>query len=254
MPEAVSLLAGSRIRVWDFPIRLFHWLLVAAIAVAFLSAEEDSPLNRWHMVSGWVAAVLICFRIVWGFVGGEHARFSGLIKGEGIGHHIREMLSLKPQATAGHNPLGWIASLLLIIVSAVTIWTGALIVLSAGEAGEGLHSSIGWGLLALIALHVAAVLLMSALTRDNLVRAMVAGSKSADRHPDSTDARSPAIWAYLIGVTAVAAAIVGILSIDPKAFLPRTTEATEHGAIESGERQSGESRPVSGETETENDD
>ena len=64
-----------QVKVWDWPLRLFHWLLVIAIAVAFLSAEEDGLLNRWHVLSGWIAGILIVFRLLWGFVGGEHSRF-----------------------------------------------------------------------------------------------------------------------------------------------------------------------------------
>lgn len=229
MSKTDSLSTGTRILVWDGPLRIFHWLLVIAIAVAFLSAEEDSPLNQWHIMSGWIAAVLIAFRIVWGFVGGEHARFSGMFKGGGLGHHIGEMLRFKPQPAAGHNPLGWIAALLLIIVSIATIWTGALIVTSAGETAEELHEVIGWSLLALVVVHILAVFIMSVLTRDNLVRAMVTGSKRATRHPGTGNARRPALFAYLIGIAVAIGAVFGILRIDPQAFVPRKTETAEYG-------------------------
>lgn len=167
----------ARIRVWDLALRLFHWLLVAAIAVAFLSAEGDSPLNRWHMLSGWVAAVLIAFRLIWGFVGGQHTRFLEIFRSGGLGHHIGEMVRLKPQPALGHNPLGWISALLLLAVSAATIWTGAEIIVSRNEAFEGIHEIIGWSLLGLVAIHVAAVILMSALTRESLIGAMITGRK-----------------------------------------------------------------------------
>ena len=68
------------IKIWDQGVRLFQWLLVAAIAVAFLASEEGSALSLWHVPAGWVAAILIAFRLVWGFVGGEHARFVNLIR------------------------------------------------------------------------------------------------------------------------------------------------------------------------------
>ena len=82
------------IRVWDWPLRLFHWLLVFTIAVAFLSSEQDSALNQWHVLSGWVAAVLIAFRLVWGFVGGEHSRFTDFIRPSRIAEHISGLLKL----------------------------------------------------------------------------------------------------------------------------------------------------------------
>lgn len=223
----------TQIRVWDLPLRLFHWLLVVAIAVAFLSAEEGSPLNRWHMFSGWVAAILIVFRMVWGFVGGEHARFSRMFNSGSLGHHIGEMLRFKPQAALGHNPLGWISALLLLAVSAVTIWTGAEIVLRGGEAFEEIHEIIGWSLLALVGIHVAAVILMSALTHESLVGAMITGRKNAAHHPAAHDARQPGIAAVVLALAAAGGFAWGITTLDPKAFVPRTTEAAE-GNDESG--------------------
>ena len=234
MSQAGLTVTAARIHVWDAPLRLFHWLLVIAIAVAFLSAEEASPLNNWHIISGWVAAILITFRIIWGFVGGEYARFSGMWKDGGLGHHIGELLRFKPRAAVGHNPLGWISALLLIGVSIVTIWTGALIVTSGGEAGEDLHEIIGWSLLGLVAIHVAAVFIMSLMTRDNLVRAMVTGYKRAGRHAGISNARKPSLFSYLVGLAAIAAAIFGVLQIDPEAFVPRSTESAEHGENQTG--------------------
>jgi cytochrome b len=229
MSQIHSTASAAQFHVWDGPLRLFHWLLVIAMAVAFLSAEEESPLNNWHIISGWIAAILIAFRFVWGFVGGEYARFSGMWKGGDLGHHIGKMLRFKPTPTVGHNPLGWISALLLIAISAVAIWTGALIVTSGGEAGEDLHEIIGWSLLALIAIHIAAVIIMSLLTRDNLVRAMVTGCKSAGLHTGVSDARRPSLFAYLVGLATIAAAVFGILKIDPPAFVLRSTESVEHG-------------------------
>jgi len=231
------LAIAPRLQVWDGPLRIFHWLLVISIAVAFLSAEEDSPLNHWHLMSGWFTAILVTFRIVWGFVGGEHARFSEIFKGGGAGHHVGEMLRFKPTATVGHNPVGWISALLLIAVTAAVIWTGALLVTSGGETAEELHEVIGWSLLALVAVHVLAVIFMSAMTRENLVRAMISGSKPAQRHAGASNARSPSIVAYLIGIVVVAAAIFGILKIDPQAFVPRSTESAEYGENEMGGQQ-----------------
>jgi len=161
----------AQIRVWDLPLRLFHWLLLAAIAVAFLSAEEVSPLNQWHMLSGGGAAVPIVFRLFRGFGGGEHARFSGMFNSGGLGHHIGEVLWFKPKPALGHNPLGRISALLLLATAAATIWTGKEIVLCQNVAFEEFHKIIGWSLLTLVGFHVAAVIQMSALTREILIGA-----------------------------------------------------------------------------------
>tara|TARA_R110000772_G_scaffold166300_1_gene277958 strand:+ start:389 stop:1156 length:768 start_codon:yes stop_codon:yes gene_type:complete len=255
MSEADTLATDKRILVWDGALRLFHWLLVATIAVAFLSAEEESVLNQWHMASGWIAAILILFRIVWGFVGGENARFSAMFKGGGLGHHIGEMLRFKPQAVVGHDPLGWMSALLLIAVSLATIWTGALIVTSGGEAGEELHELIGWSLLVLVALHVVAVFIMSALTRENLVRAMITGSKPAGHHPGAGNAHKPSFFAYLVGLTAIIVAVFGIMKTDPQAFVPRSTETVEHEENETNYyKHSGEHEEIEHEDNDERDE
>lgn len=128
----------TRLKVWDFPLRLFHWALVISIAVAFLSSEEESALNLWHVLSGWIAAVLIIFRLAWGFIGGEHSRFSDFIRPSRIGHHISMVAKGQRDPTLGHNPLGALAVLILLALTAITVWTGAF----GGEAAEELHEVI----------------------------------------------------------------------------------------------------------------
>lgn len=216
--------SGKRIRVWDLPLRLFHWALVVAIAVAFLSSEEDSGLNDWHVLSGWVAATLLAFRLVWGFVGGEHSRFVDFLNLSGIRHHLSGLARGKVEPTVGHNPLGAIAVILLLLLVAVTVWSGAFL----GEAGEELHEVVAWTLLALVAVHVLAVVFTSLLSRENLVRAMIDGTKPKQRHHLAMDARRPGPVALLLGAAAVSGAIYAILMYDPYAFTPRTAESFEH--------------------------
>jgi len=210
--------------VWDLPLRLFHWLLVAAIAVAFLSAEQDSVLNQWHVLAGWVAGVLIAFRLVWGFVGGELSRFADFIRPSRIGSHLKEMMGGRVQPSVGHNPLGAIAVVILLGLTAVVVWTGAF----GGESAEDLHELLAWTLLAMVGVHVAAVVAMSVIERENLVRAMVTGKKQRTRHARLGDARRPGLVAWIIAAATAAASIYAILQYDPKAFTLRPAEAFEH--------------------------
>jgi cytochrome b len=214
------------IRVWDLPLRLFHWTLVAAIAVSFLSAEEDSVLNEWHVLSGWLAAILIVFRLVWGFVGGEHSRFSDFIRPSRIPAHISGLLHGRRGADLGHNPLGALAVVTLLALTTATVWTGAF----GGEAAEELHETIGWTLLAMITLHVVAVVVMSLVERENLARAMVTGDKPAARHPGAVDAKPPRGFGLILALLAIVGAAYAILRYDPQAFSLRTLEAFEHRA------------------------
>jgi cytochrome b len=222
---------GARVEVWDLPLRLFHWLLVLAIAVAFLSSEEDSPLNHWHVLSGWVAGILFVFRLAWGFVGGEHSRFVDFVRPSRIGGHIGALLHGRAEPELGHNPLGGLSVLVLLALIAVTVWTGAF----GGESAEDIHELVGWTLLAFIGLHIAAVLVMSLLQRENLARAMVTGSKHGARHPGARDAKRPGIIGWLVGLAVLAGAIYAVLQYDPKAFTLRSAESFEQRSSAGGE-------------------
>lgn len=225
---------NSTIRVWDLPVRLFHWLLVGSIALAFLSSEEDSALAGWHIAAGWVAAVLIAFRLVWGVLGNEHARFSSFVRPGKALSHLVNLAQGRAKRSLGHNPAGGIAVLLLIgtvIAVVATGWTA----LQGGE--EDLHEGLAWLLLGLIGVHVAAVIATSILSRENLVRAMVTGRKKAADHPGAASARRAGPAAVLLAAAATAGAVVGIQSLDPLAFSlqPREGAERESGGSSEGE-------------------
>lgn len=213
------------IKTWDWGVRLFHWLLVASIAVAFLSSEEGSALSPWHVPAGWVAAILIAFRLLWGFVGGEYARFVNLIRPSRIAGHVRGLFAGRVHASLGHNPLGGIAVLVLLALVAATTFTGI-------TGGEGGHEAIAYILLGMIALHVVAVVAMSFLTRDNLIGAMFTGCKKTTHFPNAKDAAPPARVAVPLAVLVVAGSAYAATRVDPLAFTPGA-----HG--EAGERGEG---------------
>lgn len=225
------------LKVWDVPLRLFHWFLVAAIAIAFLSSEGDSPIAAWHIAAGWTAAVLIVFRLVWGVIGGEHARFVNFVRPSLVAGHIRSLLYRDPEHSVGHNPLGALAVLALLAGVAAVLWTG--IQLDAGRGSEDIHEALAYGLLALIGIHVVAVIAMSMVTRENLVRAMITGRKRTALHAGARDARAPGPMALLAGGAVIAATVVAILRFDAAAFGPRleTERSERHG----GDHQSSES-------------
>lgn len=218
--------AKDKVKVWDLPLRFFHWTLVIAIAIALISSEEESVLNQWHVLAGWVVAVLIAFRCVWGFVGGEHSRFSDFIRPVRIGDHVSGLLRGHSEASLGHNPLGAVAVLILLALAAATVWTGAF----GGERAEEFHEIIAWTLLAMVGIHVAAVIIMSAMERESLIRAMISGNKPAARHPGAADARPPSLSGWAIAILTVAGSIFLILRYDPQAFTLRSAEAFEHRA------------------------
>ncbi|MBA3038792.1 MAG: cytochrome B [Rhizobiaceae bacterium] len=227
--SAIPIPPIRTIKTWDLGVRLFHWTLVASIALAFLSSEEDSVLSAWHEPAGWVAAVLIAFRLLWGIVGGEHARFANLIRPSRMKGHVTGLFAGRVHASLGHNPLGGIAVIGLLALTAATVFTGV-------TGGEDIHEVIAWTLLAMIGLHVAAVVAMSFLTRDNLIGAMITGRKKTTNFPHAQDAAPPARLAVPLAMLVVAGSAYGATRIDPNAFAPGARE--EAGA--SSERDEGE--------------
>jgi len=232
------------LKVWDGPTRLFHWTLVVVIAAAFVSAEEDSPLSDWHQPAGWTAAILVVFRIVWGMVGGEHSRFADFLAPKRIAGHVRAMLAGRAQSDVGHNPLGAVAVVALLALVAGSAATGALIV--AGRSGDDLHEAVANSLLGMIALHVSAVTVMSLMSRDTLVRAMVTGRKKAALHAGVRDARPAPAYALPLAALCMAAAAYGATLVDPQAFTP-------HQRAEASGHERGESVDIAGH-EVEDDD
>lgn len=207
---------SDKIKVWDPGVRIFHWLLVVSILIAFLSSDEDSMIANWHLASGWIAAILIVFRLVWGFVGGEHARFANFVNVRETGRHIRHLLSGSVEPSVGHNPLGAIAVLALLALTGFVGWTGIQLQTSGFE--EDIHEMAAYSLLGLIALHVAAVIAMSIMTRDNLVLAMITGKKNAARHPGAKAATRPGLIGIALTCLILSATVFAVLRFDPQAL------------------------------------
>jgi cytochrome b len=168
----------DRVLVWDVPVRLFHWLMVASFAGAYLTAESE----RWrvvHVTLGYTMAGLVLFRLGWGLVGTRYARFSQFVRGPAvIASYLRSLVRGKPDHFIGHNPAGAVAILALLglaLAVAASGWAQWNEV--GGDWLEELHEALANIMLGLVAVHVAAVFISSRLHRENLVAAMVHGKK-----------------------------------------------------------------------------
>ena len=184
--------SNASVLVWDVPTRLFHWTLVFLVALAWVTGDAEGTIFAVHKLAGYGVAVLLAFRVIWGFAGSRHSRFSEFVRPwPEVLAHIKGMLSLRPARTLGHNPLGGWMALVLLLVLAAQVTTGLFAsddglggplagALAAGTAHAiaELHEGFSGALLGLIALHVIGVLVESLLTRDNLVRAMITGRKT----------------------------------------------------------------------------
>lgn len=168
----------TRIRVWDAPVRVFHWLMVLSFTGAYLTAESE----RWRMVHvslGYALGGLVVFRLVWGVVGTRYARFSSFVRGPVVVlRYLRGMLGGQPVRYVGHNPAGAVAIVLMLACSGVIVGSGWAVYNDlGGHLAEALHEGVGNFMLAVVGVHIAGVVMASRLHQENLVRAMVTGTK-----------------------------------------------------------------------------
>jgi len=189
----------TEVRVWDPFVRIVHWALAATVLIAWMF---DEPL--WmHTWLGYAAAMLVVVRILWGFVGPEHARFVNFVRGPRIViGYLAGLIRFSSRRYLGHSPAGGAMIIALLFMIAVTTATGMANL--AAEQGEGplasviakvepqpgqrhpqlfireVHETAANITLALVVLHVCGVLLASFAHRENLVLAMITGRKRRD--------------------------------------------------------------------------
>ncbi|WP_427914954.1 cytochrome b/b6 domain-containing protein [Ramlibacter sp. MMS24-I3-19] len=181
--------APRRALVWDAPVRVFHWLLALSFAIAWLTAEGES-WRLVHVTAGYTVAGLVAFRIVWGLVGSRHARFADFVRGpRAVASYVGSLLRGRPDHHAGHNPAGALAIVALLALAALTAASGwAAYTDVGGEWLEDVHEALANTMLAVVVLHVVAVLASSWLHRENLVGSMIHGRKAV---PESEGIRRP---------------------------------------------------------------
>jgi cytochrome b len=181
MPAAAaSPTDTATVRVWDPFVRIFHWSLVALFAVAFATGDEIEWL---HVRVGYAIAALVALRIVWGFVGTRHARFSDFVRSPGeIATYAGQALRLGAPRHLGHNPAGGIMVLALLVMIIGIAATGFAMTTDAfwgSQWVEDLHEGLVYTTMGLIVLHVAGVVFSGLEHGENLVKAMITGRKRA---------------------------------------------------------------------------
>lgn len=166
------------ILVWDIPTRVFHWLLVICFAGAWLTSESER-LQMIHYAFGYSACALVIFRVVWGFIGTRYARFTQFLRGPAeMMSHAKGLLSSNSHNTVGHNPVGGIVMVGLMLLILLIGLTGYFSVKEfLGDLIGEAHEAIASLALAIVVIHIAAAIIMSLLQKENLVRSMVTGKK-----------------------------------------------------------------------------
>ncbi len=219
MKDASSTAVQPRwVAVWDPAVRIGHWALVAAFAVAYLTAEEEggSP-HVLHVWGGYAIGAIVTLRVLWGFVGPQHARFSSFVCGPLASlRYLVDLLTGHARRYVGHSPAGGAMVIALLVFLAATVATG---VVAYGERGKGplaadgavvattvhaeenqarggvvetegsegkktgvgeLHGALANITLVLVILHVLGVAVASYAHRENLAAAMLSGRKRAE--------------------------------------------------------------------------
>ena len=221
---------SHRIRVWDLPTRLFHWLL--AVCVVALVATAYAGAMQWHARAGYAVLALLLFRIVWGFIGGRWSRFASFVYApRSVAAYLRG--NAHPDHLVGHNPLGAGSVFAMLLVLLAQVATGRVgddeiafqgplnrfVSTARGLAATWYHRQIGqWLVIGLVLLHVAAILYYVLKKRQVLVRPMVVGDKdvATPTMPSRDDAISRLIAAaVLAGCSAFVWWVVRLGSMPP---------------------------------------
>lgn len=222
--EAAATSASLRpVKVWDVPTRLFHWALVGLIVASWATAEFGSIGKFWHFMSGYALLALILFRLAWGVIGSRHARFADFLYAPGrIARYAASVFKRAPSYYAGHNPLGGVSVLALLLLIGVQATSGLFTsddFFAEGPLADTVSSAwrdtlSGWhhllfdALVALIAVHVAAIAFYRLWKGEDLLGAMVNGRKNLP-HNDGGPVRERPVLA--LGLLALTGAMIAVL-------------------------------------------
>ena len=190
------------VKVWDLFIRLNHWLIVGLVVSAWLSSRYGDAEYQWHTLNGYAIFVLVITRIIWGVVGSTTARFSHFIRSpiQSI-LYLKSLFSPRYTSSLGHNPAGgWMVVLLLLalLMQAVTGMFSSDDISVEGpfafyvsedwvERLSGLHRLLFNVIIALVVLHVVAVLYHQVIKKEALIQAMFSGKKVIKNIPQEVN-------------------------------------------------------------------
>lgn len=182
----------KKIRIWDFPVRLFHWSLVLMFCISWITAKMGGNAMEYHMWSGYMILGLVLFRVLWGLLGSETARFSHFIHGPAsVLSYVRTLLKPAYKPSMGHTPPGGWSVISLLLVLATQAISGLfsnddianegplyhLVRKSTSNFLSVVHQYSFNVLLGLVALHLAAIIFYHVKLRDNLIKPMITGFK-----------------------------------------------------------------------------
>lgn len=202
-------------RVWDAPIRLFHWAIVVLILFSWGTAEYNRM--ELHKLSGYTILTLLLFRIVWGFIGSDTARFNRFLRSPiAAMTHLAHMTRREADREIGHNAAGGWMVLVMLLVLLVQVATGLasnddvstegpyahLVGKDWSDWASHIHDLTFTVIEVVVVLHVLAVLAYAVLKRQNLVRPMITGKKRLPGNMRAPRMRSPLLALLILIVSA----------------------------------------------------
>jgi cytochrome b len=212
--------SNAEVRIWDLPLRLFHWLLAVAIAACLYTGLDGGFEEMdWHQRSGYLVLGLVFFRLAWGFLGTRHARFSSFLRGpRPVVTYARNLLARRTAHAPGHNPLaGWTIATTLSVIALQAgtglfatddlFIEGPLAHLAGGELSSTLNTIHGvgqWSVGGLVALHLSAILWHRFVLGEHIIRPMITGRGQGN-------AGDPDIGPQRIGTATLAAAVAAAI-------------------------------------------
>jgi cytochrome b len=240
-PPSHTSSADRCVRVWDMGVRCFHWTLVAAVLIGGVTGFVfDRTTLNWHLGAGVAVMIAIVWRLIWGLLGPTYARFASFAYSPAIVlAYLQELRRTRHQRYLGHNPLGSMMVFSLLAVLAMLGLTGAIVLggmlkqgpfqaflsYATGTQVLDLHNLIAILLLIMVGAHIAGVAFESHRSRENLVAAMLTGSKPL-RPGDSTPrpARAHPLLALAIGLSVLAMSVTAIVVLArlPNPLVPPT--------------------------------
>ena len=176
--EAGGVTPPATVKVWDPFVRVFHWSLATLFLVAYVTGDE---VEQVHIAAGYAIAGLIALRVVWGFVGPAHARFSNFVRSpRQVLAYLRDVALFRAPRYLGHNPAGGAMIVALLVMLVGTSITGIMMTTDAywgAKWVEEVHEAFANLTVGLIVFHVLGVLVASFEHGENLVKSMITGRK-----------------------------------------------------------------------------
>jgi cytochrome b len=232
-PAVAPTFSGDRaaprtVRVWDLPTRLFHWLLALTIAGSLVTGSIGGGAMPWHFRLGHLALALIAFRLVWGLVGGRWSRFASFIYAPGtVLRYLRGAPRAGEHLDVGHNPIGAGSVFAMLAILAVQVGTGLIaddeianvgplnkyVATATGVAATAWHKNYGEAIIiALVVLHIGAILYYRLRKKVDLIGPMLSGDKALPggagaEVPSSRDDAAARLFALVLALAAGGLAI-----------------------------------------------